>query len=101
MSGVGMEDEHGGRIIELVTDNDGEYDLVRFFFFFLFFKLHNSTYGNTDHGREPIQPDARSTHPQKKEPKSTKTLATPTGPPEPNATPEKENISCGPKPHRL
>ena len=29
ISGVGMEDEHGGRIIELVTDSDGEYDLLR------------------------------------------------------------------------
>ena len=29
ISGVGMEDERGGRIIELVTDSDGEYDLLR------------------------------------------------------------------------
>jgi hypothetical protein len=29
ISAVGMEDEHGGRIVELVTDSDGEYDLLR------------------------------------------------------------------------
>ena len=29
ISGVGMEDEHGGRIIELVIDSDREYDLLR------------------------------------------------------------------------
>ena len=29
ISAVGMEDEHGGRIIELVTDSDGEYELLR------------------------------------------------------------------------
>ena len=29
ISAVGMEDEHGGRIIELVTDSDGEYESLR------------------------------------------------------------------------
>ena len=29
ISGIGMEDEYGGRIIELVTDSDGEYDILR------------------------------------------------------------------------
>ena len=29
ISAVGMEDEYGGRIIELVTDSDGEYDILR------------------------------------------------------------------------
>ena len=29
ISAVGMEDEHGGRIIELVTDSEGEYDILR------------------------------------------------------------------------
>ena len=28
ISGVGMDNEHGGRIIGLVTDSDGEYDLL-------------------------------------------------------------------------
>ena len=28
ISAVGMEDEYGGRIIELVTDSDGEYDIL-------------------------------------------------------------------------
>ena len=29
ISAVGMEDEYGRRIIELVTDSDGEYDIFR------------------------------------------------------------------------
>ena len=29
ISAVGMEDEYGGRIIELVTDSDWEYDILR------------------------------------------------------------------------
>ena len=29
ISAVGMEDEYSGRIIELVTDSDGEYDILR------------------------------------------------------------------------
>ena len=28
ISAVGMEDEYGGRIIELVMDSDGEYDIL-------------------------------------------------------------------------
>ena len=29
ISAVGMEDEYGGRIIELVRDSDGEYDILQ------------------------------------------------------------------------
>jgi len=29
ISAVGLEDEHGGRIIELVTDSEGEYELLK------------------------------------------------------------------------
>lgn len=29
ISAVGMEDEYGGRIIESVTDSDGDYDLSK------------------------------------------------------------------------
>ena len=29
ISAVGMEDEYGGQITELVTDSDGEYDILR------------------------------------------------------------------------
>ena len=29
ISAVGMVDEYGGRIIELVTDSDGDYDLLK------------------------------------------------------------------------
>ena len=29
ISAVGMEDEYGGRIIELVTDSEGDYELLK------------------------------------------------------------------------